>query len=1048
MELEIDPNLIYEATIDKKPNDADIAIVPVNDLGAEGRLNSYVLKEYNYDISVLKGLDLSRGFCLLQGKGKKNILFVVTVSEDNTAGNLAKNLRAGILENLYFFSAKKAWLPLIGTGEGQLSILHSFEITKKVLESLSADIFRSGVFFWIAFPASASKEFTNINISYVSNAQSLGLDSEKFIGKFEGDFYLVGSSWGDVDKSFDFFTDGIWEDGDKSRGSELIEKVNNGDIVFLKSAYQSKGISYLRIKGIGVVIDNPRAGGILHVDWKAIYDDYVDIEHLGKYRSTFARVMPNDLSTIINAVGIEDVADMLLESSAFAKNGGYSSSNHVNTISIAGFLNDTEDGVDYLNIKKDVQAFARVIAAKNFQPPLAIALFGKWGSGKSFFMRKLKKEIELLPSQDNFDTFSKGVVHIHFNAWSYVDANLWASIITRIFEGLNEYITSNTASTIVKKAIEEKLTKELTITKEEIAFLTSQKESVEKQIKGLNIQKEALKGELQNKISEIKTQSLAKVINEVNEKYKAREKIEAAFNSNSSYVNSRKQLKNVVPQEYWDSPEKAYREAKSSQAFIREFFRKDKLAINILLVVVLLLIILFVPDILALFSDQIAKADFTFPQTIISLLIVCGGLLTRFKAVYKDLEPLVTSLWNIKENFQKQVKDAVSQFEQDEKRLKLEISVKESELQIVDKHIQQANTLKTDLDFKINNALATEALYGFIEKRCNTEDYKKYLGIVSTIRKDFEILSGLFSDHQEELKTLGLKKPIERIVLYIDDLDRCPEENVVQVLEAVNLLMAYPLFIVVVGVDPLWINNALMKKHSFQFENEKIRPSDYLEKIFQVAFYLKDANQDSIKEMIENLAQPKPIITTKKEAIDERLKDHLMEVGPSLFPIESSISDVYPEEAGLVGQSHESMDVLKEIEISKNEIQLMQTLISFIGTNPRGIKRFVNTYRIIKAHEDFPINAKESDRDVLAIMFLLALPIGPFKKLMPAFAVSVRQGGIGTLKGFSQSMPDEKEKNAFYAKLILHENRILIDISIQVFKKYLDFVERFTFREV
>ena len=49
------------------------------------------------------------------------------------------------------------------------------------------------------------------------------------------------------------------------------------------------------------------------------------------------------------------------------------------------------------------------------------------------------------------------------------------------------------------------------------------------------------------------------------------------------------------------------------------------------------------------------------------------------------------------------------------------------------------------------------------------------------------------------------EKPLERIILYIDDLDRCPEERVVEVLEAVNLLMAFPLFIVIVGVDPRWV---------------------------------------------------------------------------------------------------------------------------------------------------------------------------------------------------------------------------------------------------
>lgn len=52
-------------------------------------------------------------------------------------------------------------------------------------------------------------------------------------------------------------------------------------------------------------------------------------------------------------------------------------------------------------------------------------------------------------------------------------------------------------------------------------------------------------------------------------------------------------------------------------------------------------------------------------------------------------------------------------------------------------------------------------------------------------------------------------RKIERIVLYIDDLDRCPAAKVVDVLQAVHLLLAYPLFVVVVGVDSRWLLQSL-----------------------------------------------------------------------------------------------------------------------------------------------------------------------------------------------------------------------------------------------
>ena len=42
---------------------------------------------------------------------------------------------------------------------------------------------------------------------------------------------------------------------------------------------------------------------------------------------------------------------------------------------------------------------------------------------------------------------------------------------------------------------------------------------------------------------------------------------------------------------------------------------------------------------------------------------------------------------------------------------------------------------------------------------------------------------------------------LSRIILYIDDLDRCDPERVIDVLQAVHLLLAFPLFVVVVAVD-------------------------------------------------------------------------------------------------------------------------------------------------------------------------------------------------------------------------------------------------------
>ena len=58
------------------------------------------------------------------------------------------------------------------------------------------------------------------------------------------------------------------------------------------------------------------------------------------------------------------------------------------------------------------------------------------------------------------------------------------------------------------------------------------------------------------------------------------------------------------------------------------------------------------------------------------------------------------------------------------------------------------------------------------------------------------------------------KLPLERVILYIDDLDRCPPDVVIKVLEAVHLLVAFPAFVVVVGVDPRWLHQAIRQHYA------------------------------------------------------------------------------------------------------------------------------------------------------------------------------------------------------------------------------------------
>jgi hypothetical protein len=390
---------------------------------------------------------------------------------------------------------------------------------------------------------------------------------------------------------------------------------------------------------------------------------------------------------------------------------------------------------------------------------------------------------------------------------------------------------------------------------------------------------------------------------------------------------------------------------------------------------------------------------------------------------------------------------------------------------LIQEQIQKAETIKTDLVFRINNAFATEALYSFIDRRSKSEDYKKHLGLISIIRRDFEILNDLFTDHNQEAEKIKnakefkdkFKKPLERIILYIDDLDRCPEENVVQVLEAVNLLMAFPLFVVVVGVDSRWVKNALIKKHALQFTGklqgneaidtnlEMIEPSNYLEKIFQIPFHLKDAKDTSVKDMIKKLAQSKAKITGYVEAgyVEEgNVETTTADSDKGNIPADTNSSSSSTTDTIL-------FDKPEALILTDEEIALMQDMSDVIGNNPRAIKRFVNIYRIIKAHEEFDYEADSTNQELSAILFLLALPLGNYRKLLSSFEAYI-QDDANALKQLTLYLqPIHKDEDLDYLKHQLDVTlsdkqsfRILQMTPVGILKKHNAFIRRFTFKQL
>ena len=113
-----------------------------------------------------------------------------------------------------------------------------------------------------------------------------------------------------------------------------------------------------------------------------------------------------------------------------------------------------------------------------------------------------------------------------------------------------------------------------------------------------------------------------------------------------------------------------------------------------------------------------------------------------------------------------------------------------------------------------------------------------------------------FKEHFEDMVE-ALVGPDGRVVVFIDDLDRCPPERVVQVLDAIKLFVDIPRGVYILGLDRNIVEQAVKIKYKgYQDQDEQAR--EYLEKIIQLPFMLPPIDAADMRAFVERLVPHLP----------------------------------------------------------------------------------------------------------------------------------------------------------------------------------------------
>ncbi len=197
-----------------------------------------------------------------------------------------------------------------------------------------------------------------------------------------------------------------------------------------------------------------------------------------------------------------------------------------------------------------------------------------------------------------------------------------------------------------------------------------------------------------------------------------------------------------------------------------------------------------------------------------------------------------------------------------------------------------ANSVNINLGFS-NYASANINLEKFM-------DILKSKGSVTVDGKRIYYYEHPTEDPANTLLNLRKEKPDARIVVFIDDLDRCFPEKAMELLESIKTFFDIDGIIYVIGMDPKSINSIVDQKYkSSEGSNNVITGLDYMEKIVQLPFQIPTWQQIDISNAITKLIS--------KGLKDTKLLDDFLE--------------------------------------NRNK----NLIIKAIESNPRQVKRFVNT---------------------------------------------------------------------------------------------------------
>lgn len=240
----------------------------------------------------------------------------------------------------------------------------------------------------------------------------------------------------------------------------------------------------------------------------------------------------------------------------------------------------------------------------------------------------------------------------------------------------------------------------------------------------------------------------------------------------------------------------------------------------------------------------------------------------------------------------------------------------------------------TDLELRgVAQVLSVIGVAGFFEmfRRISEHPFSKKIAELLKREESYGHMDAVMTQVLDDLAFLEerLRKREARILITVDNLDRCDPTKVVEVLQTVNLLLSRRSFIVIIGLDQRITTCAIESYHQGLLKHAAVSGSEYLEKIVQVPFYVPTPSLAEIRHFLRKLLLARSPALNDAE---QRLKTKLLGSAASarLATADNEMKAEARERYGLISVSDAEAH-LEHLNVSENhrsEAERIETVLN------------------------------------------------------------------------------------------------------------------------